>query len=94
LGPAPSYTNAGPSGSAPPGSSRTPDPESSITYAASASVNRVFTGTAMAPASWIPANASIQSIEFGSRIATRSPGATPASRSPPATRAARSHICW
>jgi hypothetical protein len=53
---------------------------------ASASLNRVFTGTSVPPAVSRPNAAMIHSAEFGAQMATRSPGETPASAKAPAAR--------
>ena len=64
------------------GAARASAPESASTYSTSGAAKRVFTGTATAPASWMPKNASTQSTPLGSRIATRSPRATPPAAQP------------
>ena len=49
-----------------------------ITSSASWPVNRVLTGTSVAPAPSAPSAASTQCCVFGDQMATRSPGPTPA----------------
>ena len=61
-----------------------------ITSSASGPVNRVLTGTSVAPAPSVPSAVSSHSGPFGAHIATRSPSPTPASISAPATAVARS----
>ena len=61
-----------------------------ITSSASAPVNRVLTGTRVAPAVSEPSAASTQAAVLGPQIATRSPGAMPSAMSARATSRARS----
>ena len=61
-----------------------------ITSSASAPVNRVLTGTRVAPAVSEPRAASTHTAELGAQIATRSPGAMPSAMSARATSRTRS----
>src|SRR5439155_26590378 len=46
-------------------------------YAASAPLNRGFSGTSTGPAPWSPSSATTHSWMFGAQMATRSPASTP-----------------
>jgi hypothetical protein len=61
-----------------------------ITSSASAPVNRVLTGTRVAPAVSEPRAARTQAVVLGHQTATRSPGAMPSAMSARATSPARS----
>ncbi len=68
-------------------SSRAPLPPS--TYAASLPLKRVFSGTSTAPADTAPRAETIQSVEFGAQMPTRSPTSTPAAMQAAAARSTR-----
>jgi hypothetical protein len=74
-----------------PGRKEKTAPESSMTYSISDSLNRVLTGTTIAPAICEAKKATHQLRPLPRRMATRSPLPTPISFKPPATRDARSH---
>lgn len=59
------------------------------TYAASAPLKRVLSGTSTAPAETAPSAQTIQSRVFGAQTATRSPVRTPSARQAAAARSTR-----
>ena len=74
---------------------RTRAPLRERTTAASAPLNRVFTGTRTAPAANRPSAATVHSAQLPHQMATRSPGSTPAAtRAAPNSRAASARSAY